>query len=204
MKTIITLPNHSEYEHSIVKLLDGGCLEHSVSIQQELKAIFGDAIWLQEPPSLHITLMEIIADADYGNYSREVLFKQWYKAYSDVLQNILYSYKPLNVLFEEILVSKRAIIIKTKQSEQLNDIRAKILEQVELPLGTRTPPNITHSTLARFLRIINVDEARKAIRHLKINEYQTIHEFSLVADLGPPNFNNVPTTIYPLNPLSES
>lgn len=81
MKIIITPPNHSEYEHSIVKLLDGSCLERAVGIQQELKAIFGDAIWLQEPQSLHITLMEIIADIDYGIYPREVLFKEWYKAY---------------------------------------------------------------------------------------------------------------------------
>ena len=204
MKTIITPPNHSEYEHSVVKLLDGSCLEHAISIQQELKAIFGDAIWLQEPPSLHITLMEIIADIDYGIYSREVLFEEWYKAYSDVLQNILNSYKPFSVLFEEIIVSQRAIIIKTKESKQLNDIRAKILEQVELPLGTPIPPNITHTTLARFLRTIDVNEARKAIQYLRIHEHQTIQEFSLVADLGPPNFNNVPTTIYPLNPLSAS
>lgn len=70
METIATPKVLSGDEHSIVSLMSEECLRQVITVQTRLKEVFGDTIWLQEPPALHITLMEVICDTDYGNRSR--------------------------------------------------------------------------------------------------------------------------------------
>lgn len=198
METIATPKVLSESEHSIVSLLQGQCHEQAVAIQAQLKQLFGGTIWLQEPPALHITLMEIICDTDYGDRSRQRLFEQWYDQYNLAAREVLSTFAPFDVVFDELLVSQRAIIIKTKQSEELNKIRAALLSKIELPEGTKTPPDITHSTLARFSAPVNLELARAKVKDIPVEATQHITEFVLAKDLGPPIFNGVPMERYSL------
>lgn len=199
METIPTPPVLSDNEYSIVSLLNGDCLEEAIAIQSKLKTLFGDAIWLQEPPSLHITLMEIICDTDYGELSRAKFFQDWYTAYNSTTKNVLSQLAPFDLVFDELLVSQRAIIIKTSQSEELNTIRARLLGKTTLPHDTKNPPDITHSTLARFTAPLNLQDVIDGIKDTKILAKQRVTEFSLVRDLGPPTFNGTPTEHYPLS-----
>lgn len=199
METIPTPPAYSDNEHSIVSLLNGECLQQAIAIQSKLKTLFGDAVWLQEPPSLHITLMEIICDADYGDLSRAKLFQDWYAAYNSTIKDALSRLMPFDLVFDELLVSQRAVIIKTSQSEELNTIRARLLEKIVLPHGTKNPPDITHSTLARFTESLNLQDIIEGIKDIKIAAQQRVTEFSLVKDLGPPIFNGTPMEYYSLS-----
>ena len=201
MHTIATPRTHSENEHAIVALLSGECLRQATALQRQLKNLFGDCLWLQEPPSLHITLMEIICDADYGGQSRRELFRQWHAQYGEVTKKLLARVPPFDLVFDQLLVSQRAIIIKTRHSDELNKIRALLLANIQLPHGTKNPPDITHATLARFNQPLDLAHVNQQVARLGIATTQHVAEFSLVKDLGPPTFNGTPLERYRLTGL---
>ncbi len=198
METIATPPDHSENEHSIVRLLSTESTDQVSAIQDQLVNIFGDAIWLQKPPSVHVTLMEIICDTEYVGKSRRQYFDEWYAAYNETVKDVLSTIEPFNISFTELLVSPRAIIIKSLESEALNSIRETLLKRISLPPGTKIPPDITHSTLARFNTPVNLEEAKSRTTKISVDIHEHISEFSLVRDLGPPDFNGSPMQVYPL------
>lgn len=198
MQTIVTPPVHSPDEHSIVRLFSAQSAEQAVVMQTHLKELFGDAIWLQKPPSLHITLMEIICDTEYIDKTREQYFQDWYASYNETVKEVLGSIEPFDLHFTELLVSQRAIIIKSADSKVLNDIRKALMERTQLPSGTKVPPDITHSTLARFNKPIDLEEARRLTAEISVNIAEHVTEFSLVRDLGPPDFNGTPMQAYTL------
>ena len=198
MKTIATPPLHSGHEHAIVALWSGATVRQMVAIQNQLVRLFGDTIWLQQPPALHGTLMEIICDTDYGDQSRERLFKRWYTAHNQTAGEVLAGFAPFDVTFTELLVSQRAIIVKAADSLPFNEIRRALLAKTTLPGGTKQPPDITHSTLARFYKVIDLEEAARRAAGIKVNITALVTGFALVKDLGPPDFNGKPTQMYPL------
>ncbi len=198
MQTIISPLVHSENEHAIVHLLSPNAKEHAVDIQAELVKIFGSDIWLQQPSNLHMTLMEVINDTAYEALSRRQHFEQWYQKYSQVTRDVITQVTPFTVPFTELLVSQRAIILKAANSDQFNNLRASILAKTDLPSGTKLPPTITHCTVARFTQAIEVERVARLTKDIVVNFIERVEDFSLVKDLGPPDFNDMPLEIYKL------
>ena len=198
MFSIVSPKAHSDNEHTIVSLLNGTCLEQAIKLQNKLGQMLGDSIWLQEPKSLHITLMEIVCDTDYGSISRKEVFEQWYIENNETVKNIIAGIPEFEVTFSELLVSQRAIIIKSRESNELNYIRKQILSKTKLPRSTKLPPDITHSTLARFAKSIDIDELSDKLKYINFSGKQQISEFVLAKDLVPPLFKPSITERYEL------
>lgn len=198
MLTIPTPEVHSEDEHAIVVLPGEAWRTQGAHIQDQLVRIFGDAIWLQRPSGLHCTVMEIICDAVYQGMSRKEHFEQWYAQYNETVKALLAECSPFEITFDELFVSERAIIIKASDSSALNEVRTKILAQTKLPEGTKQPPQITHCSLARFARAIDLEDARHQAAAIAVNITQQVTELALAKDLGPPDFNGKPLQVYPL------
>ncbi|HEX7963784.1 MAG TPA: 2'-5' RNA ligase family protein [Candidatus Saccharimonadales bacterium] len=198
MKTIVTPLRHSDHEHAIVALWSSATVRQLAAIQSQLVQLFGGDIWLQQPPALHGTLMEIICDADYGDRSREQLFKEWYATHNQTVKEVLAGFAPFDITFTELLVSPRAIIVKAADPQPFNEIRKALLTKTTLPEGTKQPPEITHSTLARFHKAIDLEEAARRVASINVDITERITGFALVKDLGPPDFNGTPTQLYPL------
>lgn len=198
MQTIVSPQIHSEDEHAIVVLLSSDSVQQAASIQNQLVQIFGDAVWLQQPSGLHSTLMEIICDADYKDMPRLEHFKQWYKNYNQTVKDILADIPPFTIHFDELFVSQRAIIMKASNTRAYNDTRKKLLSKISLPAGTKVPPEITHSTLARFNKTIQLEDVIRKVSNIRVDFIEPVTEFSLVKDLGPPDFNGTPLEVYPL------
>lgn len=97
MQTVATTPLHSKDEHAIVRLLSAESAKTAVAIQARLMELFGDAIWLQQPPSLHITLMEIICDTEYRGKTRQQYFEEWHDAYSEIVGEVLGNIEPFDI-----------------------------------------------------------------------------------------------------------
>ena len=102
-------------------------------------------------------------------------------------------YPTFDITFGEIEVSTRAIIISSTNSEVFNNIRSTILSETVLPEGTKMPPDITHCTLARFNRSVDLEKVEEEIGHLQCSLTEHITVFKLLKDLGPPTFE--PKTI---------
>ena len=199
MQTIVSPPVHSEDEHAIVALLSDESTKQAVAIQGQLLQMFGEAIWLQQPPALHITLMEIICDTEYKNLSRQEHFAQWYESYNQIAKETLAGFSPFDITFDRLIVSQRAIIIKAADTKPLNDIRERLLSEIRLPEGTKIPPDITHCSLARFTRPIDLENAIHSARDISVNFVEHVTRFAIVKDLGPPDFNGIPMQTYPLS-----
>lgn len=189
MQTIVSPFEYSPDEYNIVAMPSGESLEKITQLQSQLQNILGDAIWLMQPSCLHITVMEIICHADYGDKSRRELFEQWHKQYKDIVREVLAEQPQLTLHFSELVVSPGAIIIKTAESQQLNDIRAKLLSRIKLPEGTKIPPDITHCSIARYGKSIDLEQAQYATRELSVDLDLPVKQFKLMNDLVPPDFN---------------
>jgi len=177
-------------------MLSDETLKKVTALQAQLKRALGDAIWLTPPTCLHVTLMEIIWDADYKGKSRKKYFEQWYKQYGQVTKEVLASCSPITLHFTELIASPRAIIIKAENPEPLNTIRAKLLSRIELPKGTRLPPDIAHCSIARYNKSIDVQKVRALSKPIDFNE--SITQFKLMNDLVPPDFNPKCVEVYNL------
>jgi hypothetical protein len=199
MLTIVTQEVHSEDEHLIAALPSDAWRTQAAHIQDQLVQIFGDAIWLQQPSGLHCTVMEIICDVVYKGMSRKQHFEKWYAQYNETVKTILAECSPFEIVFDELFVSERAIIIKAADSGPLNEIRARILAQTKLPEGTKQPPQITHCSLARFAKSIDLDDAVRQTRDIPVHIVEQVTELALAKDLGPPQFDGTPLQTYPLS-----
>lgn len=197
-QTVVTPYVHSGDEHALVAQFDKRTESSIAQIQQQLVQLFGDALWLQRPPALHSTLMEIICNADYQGLTRKQYFTQWYESYNEIVKETLAATMPFDIRFSQLYVSERAIIIKTADSTPFNMIRKRLLAVTALPDGTKMPPEITHCSLARFNRRLDLEEVRRKTSTIPVDVTVHVASFSLVKDLGPPDFNGEPMEIYPL------
>jgi hypothetical protein len=82
------------------------------------------------------------------------------------------------ITFDTIEASPQAVIVKASDSSKFNSIRAELTANIQLPDETRTPPDITHTSIARYVKEI-------VARHrIKIEEEVT--EFKLIKTEIPP------------------
>lgn len=161
--------------------------------------MLGDAVWIAPEHCLHITLMEIICDTNYGSYSRKQLFSDWYRNYCEIARDVIGKFSSFTLDLDELHVSPSAIIIKASNPDSLNDIRAALLTKIDLPKGTKLPPNIGHCTIARFNKAIDIEKAEDATKPINIHIRETVESFKLVEGLAPPRFSPEIIVAYPLN-----
>lgn len=195
--TVETIQKPSEDECGIVATFSDQSLSQLTSIQDQLIESLGDAIWITPPKALHSTLIEIICDMDYPT-SRNELFTTWYKQYNHKVDKKVADLPSFNITFSEIEVSARAVIVKSATSEAFNSIRSEILSKMELPTGTKQPPDITHCTLARFSRILSIEEVTKLTQNIPCDITEMISSLKLMKDLGPPSFEPKTIQVYNL------
>lgn len=193
LRTMVSPYVYSEDEYNIAALLSNRARRRVTILQDRLKRVLGDVIWLMPANCLHVTLMEIICDTECRDLSRAEHFKLWHKKYSKPTRAAIGSFSPFDVTFNEVVVSQGAIIIKSPDSKPFNDIRNRLLSEVELPEGTKMPPDIAHCTIARYATALDLNDVRYQTSGLEIDLTERITQFSLIKDMVPPDFN--PTVI---------
>ena len=196
-KTTETLLTPSDDECGIVATFSEQSLDNLTEIQDKLSEYLGDSIWLTPRRALHSTLMEIICDVVYP-IPRHELFAKWYTQYCQSVSGILSEIPTFEINFSEIEVSERAIIVRSATSVSFNSIRSQLLSKIDLPTGTKLPPDITHCTLARYNHSMDLENVIASTRHLQCDFTERITAFKLLKDLGPPSFDPKPIQEYSL------
>ncbi|HUB93959.1 MAG TPA: 2'-5' RNA ligase family protein [Verrucomicrobiae bacterium] len=176
---------YSPDEYDIVALPDHGSAEKIVKIQNLLKELMGDSIWLTPSQVLHSTLMEIICDTEYRDLSREEHFMQWCTRYNDIAREVIAQFQPIDITLSELRVSPAAIILKAADPGPFNVIRQALLKNTVLPTQTKIPPDIIHCTIARYSKEVCVDDIMGQVSSIPVNINFQIREFKLMKDLGP-------------------
>lgn len=148
--------------------------------QENLKNRFPGVIWNTPPSMLHITLLDWLAPlVEYGN-DKDVLFQAIFPQYDAVLQEILQGIKKISISFKILRVKPNAIFLVGEDSGQMQSIRNKFLEQITLLPNTKKPPEIIHSTIARFLKEYNLQEVVDFVQEQKLEFSETVTEFCLL------------------------
>lgn len=199
--TIISPPVHSPDEFAIVAMPDSEPRQKITAIQNQINALLGDVIWLTPPQALHSTLMEIICDTKYEGLSRREHFEYWYQRYSKTAEEVLAQFSPFDITFNELHASAGAIILKAADTQAFNDIRAALLEHTTLPVQTKTPPDITHCSIARYNQEVDLSSVQEQIKGIEVDINVHVDHFMLMTDLGP-DFHPSVVESYALNSSS--
>jgi len=153
-------------------------------IQQHFRTALGESLWLTPLETLHVTLLDWLAPfADYGP-DKDVLFKQVFPEYNALLESICMQTAPLQVMFNDFIVSPSAVAIVARGdcADRINAIRQRFVSQVELLPGTKQPPNILHSTIIRFTGAIPVQTVVDVANKCPISIDTVIDGFQLVRE----------------------
>lgn len=187
----------SNLGYGLLSLLSKNASKQVAELLKKLSEDLPGAIWPMPPEQLHITLCEIVQPKEYVQ-DKELLFETYRKEYLDVPAHILSSVPKFTVTFDTIEASSHAIIIRAGDSSQLNDIRAQLTANFKLPEETRTPPDITHSSIARYRKEVELEKVQAITAGYKIFIKEEMSNFVLVRNTLPPLQEYEVLRAYPL------
>ncbi len=167
-------------------------------IQTALKQSLGDVVWCLPVDALHITLMDWIAPLVDYRKDKDEIFRDIFESYDVVFENILSSIKTISVAFSEIHVSAGAVYLRGSDNGEFASIRRRFLENVDLIPGTKQPPTIIHTTIARFKNAITLESVQNVVTTQSVSFTQIIDAFLLVRETKIPMLERTVIKNYPL------
>lgn len=167
-------------------------------LQEKLKNTFGDIIWNLPAKSLHITLMDWVAPLVDYDQDKDALFREIFDKYDQTLRETIQAVHLTRVTFSEVHVSSAGIYITGTDQGQFDYIRNNFLEKIELLVGTKRPPTIVHTTIARFMSATNLKPIQEFMAGELIQFEQIIDEFVLVRETKIPMLEHEIIETYPL------
>lgn len=128
----------------------------------------------------HLTLFEIVMTfRDYPE-DREAIFERHRAGIGAELKAQLANQRPIAVALDTLEASQSAIIVRGTDDGSFQRIRDAITAKHLLPEGTRTPPDIIHSSLARYIQEVGLVHVRSVIAKHQLELTQTVTEFEMV------------------------
>lgn len=168
---------HSAY--CLLALLSDNAKNQLKGLLELLDKELGENIYIMPTETLHITLCEIIQSKNYSE-NKELLYRQNSSIYKNSTEQVLKQFSPIDVVFDEIIVSPQAIIVKGRDNGSFQEIRKQLTKNLPLPAETKQPPEIIHSTIARFLTEIPLDKVRVITKEYTIKLSEKVNGFSLI------------------------
>jgi len=148
-------------------------------LQEKYVAEFGDAVYIPPADTLHITLMDWLAPlVDYGQ-DKDRIFEEIFPKYDAVLEESVKGVGSIAVRFNTVAAGAEAVFVKGEDDGQYVKIRDGFLERVELLPNTKQPPKIIHSTIARYLKPIDLQAVQDFSAEQTIDFTETIDYFRL-------------------------
>lgn len=158
---------------------------HIAALLNDLSVELPGIIWPMPPEQLHITLCEIIQPKSYTQ-DKETLYKLHAEQYENVPAQILSALQKFTVTFDTIETSSQAIIVRSSDATSFNVIRAKLVANMPLPSETRTPPDIIHSSIARYSKEVELERVQEVVSRHNVAVEEEITEFKLLRNEIPP------------------
>ncbi len=149
-------------------------------LQRKYEAEFGDAIYIPSPETLHVTLMDWLAPLVDYHTDKDALFDDIYPEYDEVLQKNLKSIGSIAIHFDNVTASPEAVFIKGSDKGQYEAIRHQFTETVNLLPDTKPPAKIIHSTIARYLKEIDLQAVQDFTDQQTIDFTENIDFFRLI------------------------
>lgn len=178
--------------------IEGTAAESVSAIQTKLESQLGSSVWLQPLESLHITLFDFIAP----KVEYPIPHKQLYDISADDIDEVMVrlasNFKPFTIHITALKSSENAVYLEGYDDGTTARIRNEFLKLYRLDKRTKKPPEIIHSTIARFIENIDTDKVREVVdcqideitipvtslrlvheRRIPMLEYETLKEYLL-------------------------
>lgn len=173
------------YDHGyiIVAPLSDKTKQAIYKIQDEIANHFPRAgFWFPRGDQLHVTFAHVITtDSDYST-DREELYEKLGPQVIDVLSRIVSNPLSIETTFNVIQTYTAAITIQGHDDGSYEALRQTFTDAVQLPEGTRRPPNIIHSSIGRFRDEIDYDKLKDFVDSLSISFSETTTELLFVRE----------------------
>lgn len=153
-----------------------------------IKVMFSDAVFCPPRSALHITLLDWIAPLiDYDGQDKDALFADIKPSYDKAMSEILATINPITVRFDTVKVSPSTIYVVGHDNGEFQQIRKQFVDKVDLLPNTKLPPQIIHSSIARFTRPIELSLVDTFIANQQLDITQVISNFRLIHTTREPN-----------------
>ncbi|HVI69655.1 MAG TPA: hypothetical protein VM581_04310 [Magnetospirillaceae bacterium] len=170
-----------------------------VTLMQAIQQTYNDGVFCTPKKSLHITLMDWVAPlVDYDGHDKDALFKKLRPEYDAAITEILALFSPITVRFDTLALSPTTIYIVGHDDGQFQAIREQFLAKVHLVPGTKLPPTIIHSSLARFTKPLKIADVEAFLAAKSIELTQQIPAFRLLHQTKEPTLEFTTVKRYPL------
>lgn len=183
--------------YALLALVSENTKNQIIDLLDNLTAKLPGILWPMPRDQLHITLCEIIQSKTYTQ-DKEALYKLHSDEYEEVPARILSTMPRFTVALDIIEASPQAVIVRSNDASRFNAIRARLLANMQLPSETRTPPDIIHSSIARYLKETELERVQEVVARHKIIIEEEISEFKLIRSEIPPLQKYEVLKTYPL------
>lgn len=140
------------------------------AVQDSLAAVVPpSSLWLPRGEQLHITFAHVVSPDSTYERDRSELFADVQPEVEHALQHAAQQVRGDTVTFDQIKVFSGAIILEGIDDGTIAAARSRFADDVTLPEGTRTPPNIIHTTIARFREQLPLNDVRAALNNINPN-----------------------------------
>ena len=167
-------------------LLSPAMREFVRGIQLQLESRYGDLVWSVPPECLHITLMDWIAPLVEYAKDKDELFKEIIKDYDYSFRESIKGRGEIAVEFNELHVGAGTIYLTGTDNGQYQSIRNNFLERVTLPPNTKQPPQIIHTSIARFTGVADLAPIKAFAAQQSIQFTEHVTKFDLVHETKVP------------------
>jgi len=168
-----------EVAYALIVLLSEQAKQQIGALQTELTRELPGVLWTAPPDALHITLCEIIQLKAYAE-SKEALWARHAEEYKAIPAGILRGLSPIAVHFDMVEASQNAVIVKGHDDGTFNTIRRQLFEQLPLPEATAPPPEIIHSSIARYSMNTDLADVQRVVQRHRISFTEQVGEIVLL------------------------
>lgn len=163
----------------LLTLLSEKTRNQIVSLLKDLTSELPGVLWPMPPAQLHITLCEIIQPKPYAD-DKDILYQQHKDLYENEPSKILSRLPKFTITLDTIECSPQAIIVKSSDASSFNHIRDRLVKSLPLPNETRTPPDIIHTSIARYLKEVDLESVKQIAAQHKVHIEEEITGFKLI------------------------
>lgn len=156
------------------------------NLQAELDHFEPGLLWSSPPESLHVTLLDWIAPLVRYSTDPATLYQLVSTRYDRWLNHVLTDEPPIDIVFNEVVVSPDAVVVKARDSLPFERIREAFVVGAGLPPMTKRPPRIVHATICRFLAVRPIEALTTAAGALSIEITDRIEAFRLIRETRTP------------------
>lgn len=152
-------------------------------VQTMLAEAFGqDAFWLPDGTQSHITFAHILSpDAEYATPPGEI-FAQIKDAAIASAQKTFGAAAPVTVTFDTVEAFPGAIILKGHDDGTIDRLRSEFISGFDLPEGSRKPPAIIHTTVARYKKPLNLEAVQTLVASKPVSHSFTVSKVQLICE----------------------